>query len=247
MNLAVLGAEIRSFAGLSLNPCFGFKLCLRGFAYRTLSHQSLPVCLSAWPEKNEHQLPGLCKQQKDEWLCFLPGAQRTTHSILAQRLPFPTYSFFREVEATKWGKCLDVYWVATTFIQTLAHPFAPSLRWRLPSQKKVYFSGLFRLFTWRNSITPFIRIFNSHFHGDTHSSVPGHWVALSSLCSHFCWRLAPLYHEDMSFLVAYSQLSLTNPPVCIPLLQCAPVISGAIPGSHRGPLVPTEMVPKFEL
>lgn len=45
VNLTVLGAEIRSFAGLSLNPGFGFKLCLRGFAYQTLSHQSLPVCL----------------------------------------------------------------------------------------------------------------------------------------------------------------------------------------------------------
>lgn len=140
-------------AGLSLNPGFGFKLCLRGFAYQTLLHHSLPVCLfpnclSARPEKNEHQLPGLCKRQKDKWLCFLPRAQCTTHSILAQCLPFPTYSFFTEVEATKWGKCLNVYWVATTFIQTLAHPFVPSLRWRLPSQKKVYFSGLSSIYLY---------------------------------------------------------------------------------------------------
>lgn len=142
--------------------------------------------------------------------------------------PFPNL-FFREVAATKWGKCLDVYWVATTFIQRLAI-FAPSLRWRLPSQKKVYFSGRFRPFTWRNSIIPFIRIFNSHFHGVTHSSVPGHWVALSSLCSHFCWSLAPLYHEDMSFLVAYSQLSLTNPTCVHPP---SPMCSNHLWGNSR--------------
>lgn len=147
--MTVLEAEIRSFAGLSLNPGFGFKLCLRGFAYQTLSPESACLfvwhCLSAWPQKNEHQLPGPCKQQKDNGsVSCLEPAHHTLHPCSMP--PFPN-SLFREVAATRWGKGLDDSWVATPFIQTLAHPFAPSLRWRLPSQKKVYFSGRFRPFT----------------------------------------------------------------------------------------------------